>query len=82
MNFGVWIPTCRHLATPDIIRGTAVQAEQLAYDSVWAIRPQRARPRRRAAGSGRRTNADRCQPPGFTCQCLAEADHTWHCAKV
>jgi probable F420-dependent oxidoreductase len=35
MNFGVWIPNCRHLATPDIIRGTAVQAEQLGYDSVW-----------------------------------------------
>ena len=35
MNFGVWIPNCRHLATPDIIRGTAVRAEQLGYDSVW-----------------------------------------------
>ena len=35
MNFGVWIPNCRHLATPDIIRGAAVRAEQLDYDSVW-----------------------------------------------
>jgi probable F420-dependent oxidoreductase len=35
MNFGVWIPNCRHLATPDVIRGTAVRAEQLGYDSVW-----------------------------------------------
>ena len=35
MNFGVWIPNCRHLATPDIIRGSGVRAEQLGYDSVW-----------------------------------------------
>ena len=35
MRFGVWIPNCRHLATPDIIRTTAVRAEQLGYDSVW-----------------------------------------------
>jgi probable F420-dependent oxidoreductase len=35
MNFGVWIPNCRHLATPDIIRSAAVRAEQLGYDSVW-----------------------------------------------
>ena len=35
MNVGVWIPNCRHLATPDIIRATAVRAEQLGYDSVW-----------------------------------------------
>ncbi len=35
MKFGVWIPNCRHLATPDIIRATAVEAEQLGYDSVW-----------------------------------------------
>jgi probable F420-dependent oxidoreductase len=35
MNFGVWVPNCRHLATPNIIRGTAVRAEQLGYDSVW-----------------------------------------------
>src|SRR2546428_4964930 len=35
MDFGVWIPNCRHLATPDIIRSTAVRAEQLGYDSVW-----------------------------------------------
>ena len=35
MNFGVWIPNCRHLATPDIIWSTAVRAEQLGYDSLW-----------------------------------------------
>jgi probable F420-dependent oxidoreductase len=35
MNFGVWIPNCRHLATPDIIKTTAVRAEQIGYDSVW-----------------------------------------------
>jgi probable F420-dependent oxidoreductase len=35
MKFGVWIPNCRHLATPDVIRATAVQAEQQGYDSVW-----------------------------------------------
>jgi probable F420-dependent oxidoreductase len=35
VNFGVWLPNCRHLATPDVIRGTAVKAEQLGYDSVW-----------------------------------------------
>ena len=35
MKFGVWLPNCRHLATPEIIRSTAVHAEQLGYDSVW-----------------------------------------------
>jgi probable F420-dependent oxidoreductase len=35
MRFGVWIPNCRHLATPDVIRSTAVRAEALGYDSVW-----------------------------------------------
>jgi probable F420-dependent oxidoreductase len=35
MKFGVWIPNCRHLATADVIRGTAVRAEQLGYESVW-----------------------------------------------
>jgi len=35
MNFGVWVPNCRHLATPEIIRSTAIRAEQLGYDSVW-----------------------------------------------
>ncbi len=35
MKFGVWIPNCRHLATPGIIRGAAVRAEQLGYESVW-----------------------------------------------
>ena len=35
MKFGIWIPNCRHLATPTIIRSTAVRAEALGYDSVW-----------------------------------------------
>ena len=35
MKFGVWIPTCRHLATVQNIRHSAVRAEQLGYDSVW-----------------------------------------------
>jgi probable F420-dependent oxidoreductase len=35
MQFGIWIPNCRHLATAEIIRRTAVRAEQLGYDSVW-----------------------------------------------
>jgi len=35
MELGIWIPNCRDLATPDIIRRTAVRAEQLGYDSVW-----------------------------------------------
>jgi probable F420-dependent oxidoreductase len=35
MKFGIWIPNCRQLATPEIIRGAAVRAEQLGYDSVW-----------------------------------------------
>jgi hypothetical protein len=43
MNFGVWIPTCRHLATPDVIRGTALRAEQL--DERMAVFAERMRPR-------------------------------------
>ena len=35
MKFGTWIPNCRDLATPEIIRRTAVRAEQLGYDSVF-----------------------------------------------
>ena len=35
MKFGVWLPNCRHLATPQVIRRVAVSAEQLGYDSVW-----------------------------------------------
>jgi probable F420-dependent oxidoreductase len=35
MKIGVWIPNCRHLATPEIIKATGVRAEQLGYDSVW-----------------------------------------------
>lgn len=35
MKLGVWLPNCRHLATPDIIRGAATTAERLGYDSVW-----------------------------------------------
>ncbi len=35
MKFGVWIPNCRHLAVPEIIRTTVARAEELGYDSVW-----------------------------------------------
>jgi probable F420-dependent oxidoreductase len=35
MRFGIWLPNCRHLATPEIIRHAAVRAEALGYDSVW-----------------------------------------------
>ena len=35
MRFGIWLPNCRHLATPETIRGAAVRAETLGYDSVW-----------------------------------------------
>ena len=35
MQIGVWIPNCRHLATPENIRTAAVRAEALGYDSVW-----------------------------------------------
>jgi probable F420-dependent oxidoreductase len=35
MKFGVWVPDCRHLATAEIIRTTAIRAEQLGYDSIW-----------------------------------------------
>src|SRR5581483_3961620 len=36
MQFGVWIPTCRHLAAPEVIHRAVTRAEQLGYDSVWA----------------------------------------------
>jgi probable F420-dependent oxidoreductase len=35
MKVGVWIPNCRHLAAPGIIREAAGRAEQLGYESVW-----------------------------------------------
>jgi alkanesulfonate monooxygenase SsuD/methylene tetrahydromethanopterin reductase-like flavin-dependent oxidoreductase (luciferase family) len=35
MRVGVWLPNGRHLATPELIRRTAVRAEALGYDSVW-----------------------------------------------
>ena len=35
MRFGVWVPNCRHLATVEVIRATAVRAEALGYDSLW-----------------------------------------------
>ena len=34
MNIGAWIPSCRHQPAPATIQGTAVRAEQLAWDSV------------------------------------------------
>lgn len=36
MQFGVWIPTCRHLASSHVIHRTVTRAEALGYDSVWA----------------------------------------------
>ena len=30
MKLGVWIPNCRHLATPDVMRTTAVRDQLLA----------------------------------------------------
>jgi alkanesulfonate monooxygenase SsuD/methylene tetrahydromethanopterin reductase-like flavin-dependent oxidoreductase (luciferase family) len=30
MKFGVGIPNCRHLATPEIIRGAAVRAKMIS----------------------------------------------------
>jgi probable F420-dependent oxidoreductase len=35
MQLGIWLPNCRHLATAETIRQTAVRAEALGYDSVW-----------------------------------------------
>jgi probable F420-dependent oxidoreductase len=35
MQFGVWLPNCRHLATPETIRAAALLAEDLDYESVW-----------------------------------------------
>lgn len=35
MDFGVWIPNGRRLARPDVVRGTAVRAEQRGHASVW-----------------------------------------------
>jgi len=35
MRFGIWLPNCRHLATPATIRRAAGRAEELGYDSVW-----------------------------------------------
>ena len=37
MKVGIWIPCVRHLARPDVLRRSIVQAEQLGYDSIWAI---------------------------------------------
>jgi probable F420-dependent oxidoreductase len=37
VKVGVWIPSVRQLARPDVIRRSIVRAEQLGYDSIWAI---------------------------------------------
>lgn len=37
MKVGIWIPSVRQLAQSDVIRRSIVQAEELGYDSVWAI---------------------------------------------
>ena len=35
MKFGVWLHNCRHLATAEVIRATALLAERTGYDSIW-----------------------------------------------
>ncbi len=37
MKIGIWIPSVRPLARPDVIRRSIVQAEQFGYDSIWVI---------------------------------------------
>lgn len=37
MKIGIWIPSVRQLARPDVIRRSIVLAEELGYDSVWTI---------------------------------------------
>ena len=55
MRVGIWLPNCRHLATPAIVRRAAVRAEALGYellaadgrelDEQMAAFAERARPR-------------------------------------
>jgi len=37
VKIGIWIPSVRQLARPDIIRRSLIEAERLGYDSVWTI---------------------------------------------
>ena len=37
MKIGIWIPSVRKLAQPDVLRRSIVQAEALGYDSIWTI---------------------------------------------
>jgi probable F420-dependent oxidoreductase len=37
VKIGIWIPSVRKLARPDVLRRSIVQAEALGYDSVWTI---------------------------------------------
>jgi probable F420-dependent oxidoreductase len=37
MKVGIWIPSVRHMASPDVIRRSILLAEQLGYDSIWTI---------------------------------------------
>jgi probable F420-dependent oxidoreductase len=37
VKVGIWIPSVRQLARPDVIRRSIVLAEQLGYDSIWTI---------------------------------------------
>jgi probable F420-dependent oxidoreductase len=37
MQIGIWIPSVRGLARPDVIRHSLALAEQLGYDSIWTI---------------------------------------------
>jgi hypothetical protein len=46
MRFGVWLPNCRHLAIPDVIRGTAARAEALTSSSSSSAPTSASWPRR------------------------------------
>jgi probable F420-dependent oxidoreductase len=37
VKVGIWIPSVRQLARPDVIRRSILQAEELGYDSLWTI---------------------------------------------
>ena len=37
MKIGIWIPSVRQMARPEVIRRSITVAEQLGYDSIWTI---------------------------------------------
>lgn len=37
MKFGIWVPSVREMARPDVIRRSILRAEELGYDSLWTI---------------------------------------------